>query len=199
MSILKENFKLAVVLLAAGDSKRFGGNKMLALIEEKPMYEHMIEKIKEVHAYKKILVTQYPEIEEKVKDKHREFTVIKNNHSDRGISYSIKLGLESWEADAYLFAVCDQPWLKKESIEKLIEAFLKSKKGILCLSCKGKMGNPVIFDHRYRKELMKLSGDTGGKKVIRDHLEDVEFVEVENQMELLDIDTRQVYNQKKCY
>lgn len=189
--------KLAVILLAAGDSKRFQGNKMLALVNGKPMYEHLLETLEKIPADEKILVTQYPEIEERVKDRYEEFQVIKNSHSDWGISYSIKLGIKNSKADAYLFAVCDQPWLTGKSIEKLIGEFFKSKKRIACLSWQGRTGNPVIFDSCYREELLKLSGDTGGRKIIKSSMEDVEFVEAENQLELLDIDTREVYNQKK--
>ena len=57
--------KIALVLLAAGDSRRFGSNKLLADIEGKPMYRHILEEVERLpkDAFcRRILVSQYPEI-----------------------------------------------------------------------------------------------------------------------------------------
>jgi molybdenum cofactor cytidylyltransferase len=59
------------------------------------------------------------------------------------------------------------------------------------LSYQGKLGNPVIFDKIYEQELLELTGDVGGKKVVRRHLEDVLLVEAKDSIELADIDTKQ--------
>lgn len=206
----KEMFKLSIIMLAAGDSKRFHGNKMLIKIKDRPMYLYMIDKMQKVPATQKIIVTQYEEIIQYLKETgmDRAIKTVKNTHSEWGISYSIKLGVEACQSllpakekvdslpDAYLFAVCDQPWLRKESILTLIETFVKSNKGIACLAYQGRLGNPVIFDSSYKEELLRLQGDIGGKSLVKNHLDDVEFVEVSNLFELLDIDTRQEFNQE---
>lgn len=194
-----KKYGLSIILLAAGDSKRFHGNKMLAEIDGEAMFLRMVKNIQGINAERKVIVTQYQEIMDYLEKSNGDFSIhtIKNEHSEKGISFSIQLGLEYCIADshsnlanAYLFAVCDQPWLTQKSIENLIQAFNHSDKGIACLSYKGRLGNPVIFDEYYLKELLALEGDVGGKSIVKKHMDDVEIIEVEDEKELMDIDTR---------
>ena len=197
-------YPLSIILLAAGDSRRFQGNKMLEEIGGKPMFYHIVEKVFGIPVLNRILVTQYDEITQflKTMEKEEQIVIVKNNHSDLGISYSIQLGIyeaigynskkidSSFEPQAFLFAVCDQPWITQESIMRLITDYFKSDKSIACLSYQGKSGNPVIFHKKYMEELLALKGDIGGRAVLKKHLEDVEFIEVTKPLELSDIDTR---------
>lgn len=192
-----QNNGIAIVLLAAGDSRRFHGNKMLSEVDGMPMYQRMISKIKDIPAEQKIIVTQYEEIMNFISENRREYFIkaIKNEHSEWGISHSIHLGLEHCQdAEAYLFSVCDQPYLKKESIVKLIETYTQSEKQIACLSYQGKLGNPVVFHKSYWSQLQRLTGDSGGKSIVKQDMDNVELVEVQDPKELFDIDTRQEYD-----
>lgn len=195
--------KVALVLLAAGDSRRFGDNKLLADVEGKPMYRHIVDAVAALPAGvfdKKVVVSQYPEILEDMR--HEGFETVENRQSALGISHSVALGLshmigsgaESVRPEeriaAVCFSVCDQPWLKAETIAALIDGFLKSGKGMACLSCGGKVGNPAVFSAEYFPELLELTGDTGGRRVILRHPEDVYHCEVKDEKELADIDER---------
>jgi molybdenum cofactor cytidylyltransferase len=50
------------------------------------------------------------------------------------------------------------------------------------------MCNPKIFSSRYREELMRLSGDTGGRQIIASHEDDILLVEASSEDEVKDID-----------
>ena len=193
-------YNLSIILLAAGDSRRFQGNKMLADIEGEAMFLRMVKNIQGITSEKKVIVTQYQEIIDYLRNSFGDPCIhtVKNDHSEKGISYSIQLGLEyciasSNSTNAYLFAVCDQPWLTQKTIETLIKTYAFSEKRIACLSYQGRLGNPVIFDEYYLKELLALEGDSGGKSIVKRHMDDVEIIEVENERELMDVDTRQDY------
>ena len=59
--------KVALIYLAAGNSRRFGkGNKLLWPIEGKRMYLHLLERLKRIEnrhsEWELLVVTQYPEI-----------------------------------------------------------------------------------------------------------------------------------------
>lgn len=137
------------------------------------------------------VVTQYDEVAEDVRK--RGISVFYNLHPDEGISSSLRIGLRgSWDTDACLFTVSDQPWLRCETILELIEKFRKEKKGIACVQHNGKTGNPCIFSGKYFDELMELEGDVGGKRVIRKHREDTVVLDVSDERELLDVDSREV-------
>ena len=184
---------LTLILLAAGDSRRFHGNKLLYQIEGKPMYRYImdeIEKLPQMLFYKKLIVTQYEEIIKSLNG--CPYKIIKNQNSSLGISHSIQLALKELESEEtdFLFAVCDQPYLKSSTIHALVNGYHDSKKGLACLGSRGELGNPAIFSYRYREELKNLNGDTGGKRIIKKHMSDLFLLEVEDSNELKDIDIR---------
>lgn len=184
---------LALVLLAAGDSRRFHGNKLLHPFQGMRMYQHIIRQINQLPDdmfAKKIVVTQYPEIMEDLRNQG--FHVVENHESTLGISHSIHLALQE-VADqelAVCFAVCDQPYLRHETMEMLVRGWKQSGQGIGCLSHQGELGNPAVFSVDYRQELLALEGDVGGRRVIRRHLDDLFLCEVEDGKELVDVDIR---------
>ena len=59
---------------------------------------------------------------------------------------------------------------------------------IIAPECNGTLGNPILFPFRYRTELMRLSGDCGGKKIIYAHMDDVTKIQAPPAV-LFDIDT----------
>lgn len=179
--------KINLILLGAGNSSRFGSNKLLTEIDGKPMYLHILKKVIGMNWNQIIFVTQYKEIVKQIKG--YPIDVVYNNHGEWGISHSIKLGIEYGnDCDAYLFSVCDQPFITANSIQKLINEFMNCEKRIACLSYNGILGNPAIFDLIYEKELLELKGDKGGKVIINNHSDDVKIVNVDNIKELMDID-----------
>lgn len=182
--------KINLILLAAGNSNRFQGNKLLTLINDKPMYMNVVKKVLKLKFNKIILVTKYEEIKAALIEEP--IQVVINNNSELGISHSIKLGIQTdMEADAYMFMVCDQPFIELLSIETLIYRFIKSKKGIACVEHEGNLGNPTLFSKKYKNELLSLEGDVGGRAIIKKHLDDLERVTIMNEVELMDIDTRE--------
>ena len=187
--------KIAMIMLAAGNSRRFGGNKLLYEVDGMPMYLHALEQLRkakeslqeDLTELKITVVTQYEEIAKTAQAQG--IQVLFNPHPELGISSSIKIGLNAnTDADAQLFTVSDQPWLSWRTICELIREFQNSEKGIACVSYQGKMGNPCIFRKKYYEELSTLEGDRGGKKVIMKHPEDTQIIEVSDERELEDID-----------
>ena len=186
-TLMPEEPKIAVILEAAGNSTRFGSNKLLHIMDDgRPMIASIFDAVRPLDVYKKILVTQYDDIAEMAAG----FDVVMNDRPDLGISRSMQLGLAAaGDADAYMFCVCDQPGLSTSTIKKLIEAYKKGTAGIVSLAWQGKMCNPKIFSSRYREELMRLSGDTGGRQIIAAHKDDLLLIEAESEDEVKDIDS----------
>lgn len=181
--------KINLILLAAGNSNRFQGNKLLTTVNGKQMYMNVVEKSLKLNFNKIILVTQYEEIKTALIE--GPIQVVMNQNSELGISHSIKLGIQSdMEADAYMFMVCDQPFISLVSIETLTYRFIESNKGMACVEHEGNFGNPTIFSKKYKNELLNLEGDVGGKSIIKRHLDDLERVTIMHEVELMDIDTR---------
>ncbi|MEF9839837.1 MAG: nucleotidyltransferase family protein [Lachnospiraceae bacterium] len=184
--------KINLILLAAGNSSRFGTNKLLYEIDGTPMYRHVIQVIESLPKSifsKKIIVSQYEPILMD-KDIKKSFTMVKNPDSSRGISSSIHLGMEhsQEDADAWCFMVCDQPYMTKDTISNFVRSFMDSEKPLACVAYHNKWGNPTIFSNIFQRELMELSGDQGGKCIMEKYIQDVCCYQVANPKELMDID-----------
>lgn len=176
------------VLLAAGKSSRFNGNKLLTEFNNKPLICHTMDKVKEVEFNDLVIVTGHREIQEIAMQNNIRSVI--NHFPEKGLSYSVQLGIkESSECDGYMFMVCDQPHLSLHTIRQMIDLFSKSEKRIICAGYKSRLGNPCIFSCQYKEKFFSLSGDVGGRKIIQNNLEDVCIYKVQSEIELLDVDT----------
>jgi len=111
-----------------------------------------------------------------------------------GKSSSIKLGVISTEkiSDGVIFFLVDQPFINKAVINTLIKEFQNSTDNIIVPRVNGCLCNPVLFGKIYYKKLMSLSGEQGGKEIIK-KAKDVRWVDWEDKKLLLDIDTDEDY------
>lgn len=169
--------KINLILLAAGNSRRFGSNKLLYELEGKPLYQHVVDeiaKLKDNVFAKKIVISQYNEILSELSK--RGYLAIRNTESQLGISHSIQLGINAAQEGAWCFLVADQPYLTAKTIEKFVEEFENSGKYCGCVRHGEKSGNPCIFTEKYREELLKLCGDIGGKRIIKQHMKETFFM-----------------------
>ena len=184
---------LCAILLAAGNSSRFGSNKLLYPINNQPMYQHTIKLFQQLNTQKIILITKYPEIIKKIDPN---IHIIINNDTHLGQSHSMKLALKYLIAqkrhfDGYLFSVCDQPYLQLTSLIKLSTTW-QAKGGICALATNNKRGNPIIFSQKYLPDLLNISGDTGGRSILHKYPEEITLVETTKPDELIDIDTPEI-------
>ena len=195
-SYIHKRTDTALVLLAAGSGTRFGANKLLHMHNGRRLFEYAVDAGTSVLT--RIIVTGYDEIAEYAGFKG--YKVVWNNDPDLGISHSVKLGLASFTGDAgtspaaAVFSVCDQPALTSKTVDRLINAYAASSKGLACLASSQDgeevLGNPCLFSRAYFEELSQLEGDTGGKRVILRHLSDLARAGADME-ELTDIDYRE--------
>lgn len=109
-----------------------------------------------------------------------------------GQSESIKLGVSCTKDEDIMFFTGDMPFITVETIKKIIS--ISWKKNLITIPCAvGKRFSPVIFPSRYREKLLELSGDTGGREIIK-YETDLNFAEFKNQTEFLDIDTKEEFD-----
>lgn len=180
--------KLGVVLLAAGKSKRFGTNKLLAGFCGRPMVCYALEAAAALKPTRTAVVTGCGEVARLAEGYG--FEVIVNDEPQLGQSHSICLGVRTMQdMDAVLLMVCDQPRLTAASIERLVQRFERSGKSVACLRDGTHMGNPAIFARQCFDELLALQGDRGAKGVLRAHEDDLLVVDTVGPDELADADT----------
>ena len=193
----KSRGKYALILLAAGQSVRFGSDKLKAVVEGEAMYESAISRFEAFQGFKSYVVTGKEEIT--LSAESAGYTVVCNKEPEKGISLSVKLGLTKAIEDAdengtplrgVLFSVCDQPRLKKSTIQRIINTAFHNPGKIVCAGEGTRNGNPVLWDKRFFDKLLELDGDIGGKKILKENLDSLKIVPVQAG-ELQDIDRKE--------
>ncbi len=179
------------MLLAAGLSRRYGGNKLLAQVEGEALYRRAFAALPARLFSRAAVVSGCGEILTAAEELG--YLAVPNRDGAAGQSLSLRLGLAAVEegAQGVLFAVCDQPWLRRESVERLLRAWEEAPEEIAALSWRGRRGNPVIFPAWTFPELKRLTGDVGGAAALRAHPDRVRLVEAEEERELRDVDRRE--------
>ena len=256
-----------IIYMAAGNSRRFGSNKLFYELDGKPMYRHLLDRLVEIKdrynnsentsANKPLdydemdvdtVIDTYigtdidlsKKAEKKTKNTESSSTLIDitvvtryreildycssipachavlSPDSEKGISYTIKAGIlavqeqkkkngvrqkkqekssgvsqNSAETEEYyMFAVADQPYLKSQSVIKLIDKALENtgdEQLVFSLRCGDDVGNPCVFHSSLIPQLLSLEGDKGGRSVAKKH--DCVYVDIADESELMDIDT----------
>ena len=84
-----KKLRLGCVVMAAGDSKRFRGNKLLALYDGRTLIERALGAVPEKEFHKVAVVSQYQEILEMAK--RYGFIPVLNSAPEEGVSLTVRL------------------------------------------------------------------------------------------------------------
>ena len=190
MDTAMDNRTVSCVLLAAGAGSRFGGGKLLAEFDGKRLFERAMNALPEELFARVAVVSGCEDI--LAESERRGFLAVRNDAPEKGVSLSIRLGLNvAKPCSAVLFLVGDQPLLRKESVRRILEAGAAHPEKIIAPEAPdGRLGNPCLFPAAIFPELSALEGDRGGKRVIRAHPEALFTVPLPEE-ELFDTDTKE--------
>ena len=180
--------KIACVVMAAGASTRFGESKLTKLFCSRPMFEYALDALPGDKLWRVAVVSGKKEILDEAEK--RGFISVLNDKPEEGPPRTIRLGLEALDgADAAMFMVADQPLLTRCSVSLEIEHFIKHSDNIVAMGKGDRRGNHVIFPKCYFAELSTLKGERGGGAVMARHEDKLILYQLENEAELMDIDT----------
>jgi len=175
------------VLLAAGQSKRFGRQKLLELWQGEPLIRRAARAFLDGGLAPVIaVIAEDAGLDAALAGLSVRLTV--NPQPELGISHSIRLGIEALPppAPAVAVGVSDQPLMTGDLIEQLCRFF---RPGAIVVPRYGQVrGNPRVYDRRFFPELVELTGDTGGQPIAARHPEAVVEVEFPDAFGV-DIDT----------
>ncbi len=183
---------ISSIILAAGESKRFGEPKQLYKIDNDTLIEKVLkltliffDEVIVVLGYKKELVLPLISSNNKVK-------IVINENYKKGMSESLKAGVYHISEDATHFAIflVDMPYIKKETIELLLQDLRQGKREIIAPFYKGRRGFPVFFSRDFLKDVKNITGDKGARDIIKENLQFLRAVEVNDPGVVMDIDTK---------
>ena len=183
---------ISAILLAAGKSKRMmGENKLIKKIKGTSLIQHSIKNILSSSINELIVVLGHQkEIIEKLVNKDKKIKIVFNKDYENGMSSSIKLGLNHLSKRNKYFFIClgDMPMVTKSIYEKLIES--KNKEEVIVPMYKGQQGNPILFSHKMKKNIMTINGDMGAKQILEFNSDKVLKIEMDNKSVITDYNTQ---------
>jgi molybdenum cofactor cytidylyltransferase len=121
--------------------------------------------------------------------------VAHNEQWREGMSTSLRAGLDALrpEVQATLVVLADQPGLTPALLRGLVDHYRATQALIVVPVHGGRRGNPVLFDRALFAELRAVEGDRGGRHVLARYQEQMARLEVDDPAVLMDVDTRQDY------
>lgn len=211
-------FVIEALLLAAGESKRFGEPKQLTLIDGSPMIIRVLRAFEQAefksttvvlggHLSKVSDMMRAHNIECKTKQSSEIASAceISKQNSQKavpsytliaklwhqGMGASIAQGIQSLEKNTthVLVGLADQVDVGTTQCNLLIDASRTNPSKIIAAYYNGKLGAPAIFPRHYFSELASLSDDKGARDIIRANKQ--QTIAIDMPEAARDIDTKQ--------
>ncbi len=186
--------KTAIIILAAGASKRMGSIKQLLPWKHTTLIGNSIEQALASIADEVFVVlgSNYNLISKEIETYN--ITILNNQNWSQGMGSSISCAIEfmanrSKKFDAVLITLVDQPLIDIVYINKLINKSIEFN--IIASKYKNRVGVPVIFSSAYFNALSKLNKDIGARDLINKHINDVEAIDAFDKIK--DIDSISTY------
>ncbi|GAB4112068.1 MAG: molybdenum cofactor cytidylyltransferase [Candidatus Caldatribacteriota bacterium] len=188
------------IILAAGETKRMGEVKLTLPLGDKKIIEWVLFAVKFAPLDKYYLVVR-PQDEEIIETgKKWGAEIIVNPEYKTGMSSSIRKALTKISPEnleGFFIILADQPFIHSSLLYKMLRAFTPAQKEIIVPFYQEQSGNPVFFDGYWRDELLKVSGDVGGKGLIKANPEKIKRFKVTQEYTFLDVDWEKDYEEAK--
>lgn len=186
---------VAIVILAAGMSRRLGRPKQVLPLAGEPIVAHVGRLAHASKAARVMAVVGGAREETMAALNDIVDEIIINDEYEQGQGTSIAAGVRYLQSTSHMLGSCeaivfllgDQPGVDPSVINGVIEAWEDGAR-IAMARYTDRAGHPVLFDRVYWKELAQLTGDVGGRAVIDKHREDVVYVPVETESPM-DVDS----------
>ncbi len=185
---------VAAIVLAAGRSSRMAPQNKLLVPDRagRPMVARVVDNLLSSAARPVIVVTGHRAEEVSAALAGRPVQLVHAADYADGLSASLRVGIAAVPATASAALVClgDMPLVTGRMIERLIEAYDPDEgRSVVVPTCRGKIGNPVLWDRRFFPDIAGLVGDVGARALLERHSEYVAQVELGDDAVLRDFDT----------
>ena len=164
--------KIKKIVLAAGESNRFGDkNKLSEMINNKPIINHVLDTLFEIFDYSELIVIvghEHKLIKNLIRNK--DIKILVNIDYKKGIGTSIALGVNYLETDidGVMIIPADMPYLNSEDLINLEKKFIELNcEKVVMPEYNSRIGNPVILPRNYFNTLKSLKDDFGARSLIK--------------------------------
>lgn len=186
------NSKPLGVLLAAGQSSRFGRNKLLQpIIDNTPMLLISAEKLATVLPDSVVVINrELTDLSSQLEQLG--LHVVVNEQAEQGMGSSIACAIRTREAlkpaaSGWLIMLADMPYIDTHTIRQLAIQ-LEQGADMIAPVYRQQRGHPVGFNQCYKNELLALNQDTGARDILKKYQTELQLLPVEDEGVLIDID-----------
>jgi molybdenum cofactor cytidylyltransferase len=193
---------IVAIILAAGLSKRFPGNKLLFPWEGVPIIRRTVLNVLRSSVSHIVIVLGHDH--ERIKSVLRDldekilfvYSFVYNEKYFEGMNNSVKKGvsyaLEKFndKIEAIIIAPGDTAWAAPEAYDMIINAFRESDRKIVVAAYNGRRSHPILFGKELLPEILIISEETRGLKMnTNKYRNETLVVETPYPGVILDIDT----------
>ena len=189
---MSQPFRAIAVVTAAGSAERFGGRKLLALIDGEPLLDRTIRSLLEGGVAEVIVVVGTADRATLERDVNAmndaRVRPVENPDPLRGMFSSIQEGLATASGDALLVLPGDMPFVRPETVRALIAAY-RARPAIVSPRYRGKRGHPVVLPLALSDEIRATPPDATLHDVIKRHADRRVDLDVDDAGIVRDVDT----------
>ena len=177
--------------MAAGASERMGRPKQLLHWHGQPLIAHSAQAALGAGLDPVVVVICHRAEEAGAALQALAVTIVENPAWPEGMSTSMRAGLSALPADvdAAILLLVDQPRLTSQHLQAMSDAYQASGKPIVVSAFHGQRSSPTLFDRALFGQLLRVTGDVGGRSVVDANPGLVETVEAADELTLFDVDT----------
>lgn len=177
------------LLLAAGSASRFGSDKLRHALPHGVPIAVQAARVLKLELSRVVAVVR-PGSEELPGFLAKEgCEVVVCESAAEGMGASLACAARAaGEADGYLVALGDMPFLRRTSIAAVRDA-LAGGAPLVAPYFRTRRGHPIGFSHRFLPDLLSLKGDEGAKRVLAAHERELVKIPIGDPGVIRDIDT----------
>ncbi|MAF96031.1 MAG: hypothetical protein CMM60_09800 [Rhodospirillaceae bacterium] len=183
---------VAAIILAAGESRRSGKtNKLLFEADGAPLVRRVAAAALASRAAEVIAVTGHEADLITAALAGLDLRAVHNPDYRDGLSTSLKAGISAVPdgRPGALVLLADMPRISADIIDLLIGRFEEGGETDICAPVfDGRRGHPVLWPRRFFPQLLEISGDTGGRDLLKKNAAEISAVEVDTADIHFDVD-----------
>jgi molybdenum cofactor cytidylyltransferase len=189
---------VAAIVLAAGAGRRMrGSDKLLEIVEDRPILRAVAKAAGASDCSEVIVVLPPAHEARRTALEGLDVQVVEAAECAEGMAGSLRAGVAavSGSADALVVILADMPDIGPAHIDRLIAAFDPVEGREICRAVTedGKPGHPVLFGRRFFESLSELAGDRGARAILCESGEFIVDVPTAGQGAIVDLDTPEAW------
>lgn len=182
--------KIGILILAAGFSRRYPGDKRRARIGDATLLQLTVDRYLQARLPLRLCLRDNAADRSWAAAFPAPVQLLFCDRSPAGMGATLAQGIaacDDWRAT--LVGLGDMPAVAAPTLRQLAEHAAEDR--IVAPRYRGRRGNPVVFGRRYYPQLARLADDRGARDLLQGAQSRLRIIEVDDPGVLLDVDTPQ--------